>query len=358
MTVKLTQLLKTTPLDHSLLLGYYGGGNYGDELLLEVLCNLLVKHRVQDVTITYDDPANYSLYHHDFGYERIAIRSKTQILKALLRKKNIIIGGGGLWGVDMNFNTFLLSVMLLGARLLGKRVYLLGVGYYNSTNRLGHAGAWLAAKAARVIIARDQETLTNFSRYTRRVWLDSDIAWQIKNLNLDAYQPDVAELDKKLHIKDKTLCIALRRPQAKRRAGEFLQFTRTVDAFIAANPARHVLIALLESEAKSPAEYAGARAWQQKYPGVQVLDFPHNPLALYLLMRKHHKQLALIGPQFHIIIAAHLAGAPFLPMIYDNKVTALFDQLQIPKQCHIPLAAVGPANLQTFADNFFEDRSF
>lgn len=352
----LTQFLKTTNLDHSLLIGYYGGGNYGDELLLEVLGNLLASHQAKDVTITYDGPENYAAYHHDFGYKRIDIRSKLQLVRGLLTHKNIIIGGGGLWGVDMNFNTFLLSGMLFGARLLGKKVYLLGVGYYNSTNRLGHVGAWLAAKAARTIIARDQETLNNFRRYAgaERASLDSDIAWQLKNLDLASYTPEVLDLEKKLHIARKTLCISLRRPQAKHRHSEFTQFTDAVEAFIAANPKRPILVALLESEAKSPTEYARAREWHKRHKNVQLLDFPHNPLALYLLFQKHHQNVALIGPQFHIIIAAHLAGAPFMPMAYDNKVTALLEQLAIPKQQHIPLRAMGQARMQAFADNFFE----
>lgn len=352
--MKLTQFLKETNLDNSLLIGYYGGGNYGDELLLEVLGNLLAKNQARDVVITYADPATYDTYHHDFGYRRIDIRSKLQVITQLVRKKNIIIGGGGLWGVDMNFNTFLMSLMLFGARLLGKNVYLLGVGYYNSTNRLGHLGARLSAKASRTIIARDEETQSNFAKYTKNVFLDTDIAWNIKALDLRAYESDVAELERRLDIKNKTLCITLRRPQAKHREAEFTQFTEVVGSFIAANPKRPILIALLESEAKSPLEYAKARQWQRVFSNVQVLDFPHNPLALYLLFKKHHKQLGLIGPQFHIIITAHLAGAPFMPMVYDNKVAALLKQLAVPDYRHIPLSAVGRTNMQAFADNFFE----
>jgi polysaccharide pyruvyl transferase WcaK-like protein len=352
--MKLTQFLKETDLDHSLLMGYYGGGNYGDELLLEVMGNLLVKNQARDVVVTYADPATYGNYHHDFSYPRIDIRSKPQLIRQILSKKNIIIGGGGLWGVDMNLNTFLMSVMLFGARCLRKNVYLLGVGYYNSTNRLGHLGARLSAKAARAIIARDEETRDNFAKYTKNVYLDTDIAWNIGTLDLRAYEPDVAELEQRLKIKGKTLCISLRRPQAKHRQHEFTQFTEVVGSFIAANPKRPILIALLESEAKSPLEYAKARQWQRVYPNVQLLDFPHNPLALYLLFKKHRQELALIGPQFHIIITAHLAGAPFMPMVYDNKVSALLKQLAISEDRHIPLSAVGRTNMQAFADSFFK----
>jgi len=354
--MKLIKLLKTTNMNRSLLIGYYGGGNYGDELLLEVLANLLVKHGVKDATITYQDPAHYSDYHNDFGYPRIDIRSKTQLLSAIFKNKNILIGGGGLWGVDMNFNTFLLSCMLLGSRLLGKKVYLLGVGYYNSTNRLGHVAAWLAGKAAHTIIGRDPETVQNFAAHNPRTYLDSDIAWHSKDLDLTAYNDAVAELEAKLHITGKTLCITLRRPQAKHRQQEFIRYAEEVGAFIAANQDQPILLALLESETKSPAEYARAREWRRLYPNVQLLDFPHNPLALYLLFQKRHQQLAVIGPQFHIIMTAHLTGAAFMPLVYDNKVAALFTNLSIPEAEHISLAAVRRDHMQEFADNFFGGR--
>lgn len=354
--MNLTKLLKTTDLNRSLLIGYYGGGNYGDELLLEVLENLLVKHGVKDATITYQEPANYSDYHNDFGYPRINIHSKAQLLRAIFKNKNILIGGGGLWGVDMNFNTFLLSCMLFVSRLLGKKVYLLGVGYYSSTNRLGHVAAWLAGKAAHTIIGRDPETVRNFAAHNPRTYLDSDIAWHSKDLDLTAYKDAVADLETKLHVTGKTLCITLRRPQAKRRQQEFIRYTEEVGAFIAANQHQPILVALLESEAKSPIEYARAREWRQLYTNVQLLDFPHNPLALCLLFQKHHERLALIGPQFHIIMTAHLAGAAFMPLVYDNKVAALFTNLSIPVTEHISLAAVRRNHMQEFADNFFGGR--
>jgi hypothetical protein len=115
-------------------------------------------------------------------------------------------------------------------------------------------------------------------------------------------------------------------------------------------------VALLEAEAKSPREYAQAREWQRLYSNVQLLDLPHNPLALCLLFRKHHQRLALIGPQFHIIMTAHLTGAAFMPLVYDNKVAALLTNLSIPETEHIPLATVGHIHMQEFADNFFGGR--
>lgn len=352
--MKLTELLANTNLDNSLLIGYYGGGNYGDELLLEVLGNLLVQNQVKDVTITYTNPLQYHQYHHDFGYPRIDMQDKKLLVQNIFKNKNIIIGGGGLWGVDMNFNTFLLSMMLfISRRFLGKKVYLLGVGFYNSTTKLGRAAAWLAGKAANVIIARDQETLANFGKLNKNTFLDTDMAWHVDKVDLEKYRLDVEDMEHKLRVDRKTLLVALRRPQSKARGRDFITFTKTIATFIEANQDKSIILAVLESESKSPEEHQLARDWAREYPNVQLLNFPHNPLALFLFFQKHHQQLALIGPQFHIIITAHLTGVPFTPVVYDNKVSALFDQIGIDEAKRLPIKDVTQSSLQTFANSFY-----
>ena len=143
--MNIEQILASGNLEKSVLIGYYGGGNYGDELLLEVLAARLRGEGVQNITITYQDLSLYKTYHRDFGYPLIQMGNKVAVLRTIVKNKTIIVGGGGLWGLDVNPNIFLLSLMLFASRwLLGKSVYLLGVGYYNSTNWYGRLSAWVA----------------------------------------------------------------------------------------------------------------------------------------------------------------------------------------------------------------------
>src|SRR6476661_5539742 len=100
----LLDFLHTTNLDHSLLIGYYGGGNYGDELLLEVLGNLLRRQGINDAAITYQRPDTYPTMHHDFGFKLVDMHDRKAVFRTALHSQNILIGGGGLWGVDMNLN--------------------------------------------------------------------------------------------------------------------------------------------------------------------------------------------------------------------------------------------------------------
>jgi polysaccharide pyruvyl transferase WcaK-like protein len=352
--MNLTELLHQTNLENSLLIGYYGGGNYGDELLLEVLGNLLKRQGVQNVAITYQRPATYRTMHHDFGYRTIDIHSKPALIAASLRSRTILIGGGGLWGVDMNFNTFLLGVYLFFCRfVLMKKVYLLGIGFYNSTTRQGRIAAWFAGKAANAILARDRESADNFRKISKHVHQDTDIAWQAQNLDLSAYKVELAELTMRLPITGKTLLLALRRPQAKRQKEVFVRFNQHIAGLISDNPNRPILLVMLESEGKDPELYAQARAWQKHHKHLRILEAPYNPLTLYLFVKEHHKRLCVIAPQLHLIMTAHLTGTLYMPMGYDNKVRMLLEQIGVPAAQQIAVSNITKPDLQTFADNFF-----
>jgi polysaccharide pyruvyl transferase WcaK-like protein len=350
MNKTIADVFEQESLDRSLLIGYYGGGNYGDELLLEVLMNLFKKYGIGTLTVTYQHMERFSTYHHQFGYEKIDMANKKLLLKAILNNKNIIIGGGGLWGLDVNPNIFLLSSLLFFSRfLLGKKIYLLGVGYYNSTSRLGHASAWLAGKSATHIIARDQEALGNFRSVTKNVSLDADIAWHIPSLDLQPYEKDFIRLEDKLHIKQNTLFITLRRFKPH----QANKYAAAVEAYLADNRDRGVVLALMEPRSVDPDGYKLIARWQRRYRNVQVLDFSYNPLALFLLFRKYKKRIMLICPQFHVILVAHLTGVAFLPLAYDNKVSELLKM--ITKAKPIPIADISRETLQAFIDTSKRD---
>ncbi len=338
--------LKDQYLERSLLLGFYGGGNYGDELLMEILAGLLRQVGVQEVQIAYQHPERYGQFHHDFGYARVNMHDHRAVLRAMLRNRHIIVGGGGLWGMDTNRNILLMSISLLVARwVLRKKIYLLGVGYYHSAPRMGRIGAWCAAKAAQLILARDHETYTNFKRLQQRTYKDRDMAWYINQLDLSAYEKDMAMIEQRLQIHGKTLFISLRR--FRDAAQHNLQ--KTVESCLSNNPQRHIIVALMEPRHVDPTGYRLLRSWQRMYPHVQIVDFSFNPIALFLFFRKYHDQLVFIGPQFHAILSAHMADIPFMPVAYDNKVHNLL-RVIAPHQTPLSVETLRPLDMQRFID--------
>jgi polysaccharide pyruvyl transferase WcaK-like protein len=346
MNKTIADIFKQEDLERSVLIGYYGGGNYGDELLLEVLMNLFSEHAIRSLTVTYQHRERYSAYHHRFGYERIDMASKSSVVKAILKNKNIVIGGGGLWGLDVNPNIFLLSSLLFVSRFLfRKRVYLLGVGYYNSTTTLGHISAWLAGKAANHIVARDQEALHNFKKLSRSVSLDTDIAWAIPTLNLKPYAQDFNLLNDRLQVEEGTLFITLRRFKSN----QTNEYVEQVEACLKNNQDRNIILALMEPQEVDPEGYELISKWQQQYVNVQIMDFDYNPIALFLFFKKYNQQLVFIGPQFHVILTAYLTGVPFLPLAYDNKVLELLKT--ITQERPLSINDFSQKSLQAFIDN-------
>lgn len=346
MNKTIADIFKQENLEHSVLIGYYGGGNYGDELLLEVLMNLFSKHDIHSLTVTYQHMERYSSYHHRFGYKRINMADKISVIKTILKNKNIVIGGGGLWGLDVNPNIFLLSSLLFISRfILRKRVYLLGVGYYNSTSKLGHISAWLAGKAANHVVARDKEALHNFKKVSKNVSIDTDIAWAIPTLNLKPYVRDFEALNDRLVVEKETLFITVRRFKAN----QANSYTEHIETCLRENPDKNIIVALMEPQEVDPEGYELITKWQQQYVNVQIIDFDYNPLALFLFFKAHNQRIAYIGPQFHVILTAHLTDVSFLPLAYDNKVRELLKAIG---SAHIlDINNMTQESLQAFIDN-------
>lgn len=347
--LSLVNFLKKESLDNSLMVGFYGGGNYGDELLMEVLAGLLKKQGAKDISIAYQTPLLYEKFHHEFGFKRVDMQEKLSFIRAMISHKHVIVGGGGLWGMDCNRNVVGMSLLLLLLRkIMRKKIYLLAVGYYNSATKMGRFGAWCAAKSASLILARDEESYRNFKQLQPNTQRDTDIAWYIDYLDLDDYQTDLAQLEEQLHITGKTLFFTLRRF----RGGQQSQLANLVERAVRNNPQKQIIIGLMEPRHVDPEGYRQLLSWQREFSNLQIIDCGFNPLALFLFFRKHAKNLVFIGPQFHGILSAHLNGMSYFPVAYDNKVVGLLHSIA-PQLKPIPIQALTQNDLQQFIDQSY-----
>jgi len=344
----LSYFFDETDLEHSFLVGYYGGGNYGDELLLEVILNVIEPKHYKGLSIAYQNPQTYEQYHHSFGHKLVDMSKPWQFVRKLITSRSIVIGGGGLWGMDTNLKTFGLSALLWMSRyLLFKKVYLVGVGYYGSAGRLGHISAWLAGKAATTIIVRDEESAQQFSSINANVQQDRDVAWLAASIPAEAYQKEVEQIEKIAPVTSKSLFIALRHFRGQQAE----EYHKQIGNFIESNQDKPIIVALLQRAETYPEGQRLLQSWRQLYPNVHVLEATVNPMGVYLFMQKHQHQLALIAPQFHAIITAHMNQIPFLPIVYDNKVSQLLTQLKL--RASLPIENLRQTELQQFADAFY-----
>ena len=340
------ELLNELSLDDSFVMGYYGGGNYGDELLFEVLQNIFLACGYHTISFLYQKPHDFSKHHKYLGYEAVDSSSKLKVLQTILKRKNIIIGGGGLWGLDVNANVLLMSVMLFVSRwLMGKDVYLLGVGYYGSTTRMGRFAAWLAGKSATRILARDDESFDNFSRLNRQTYRSDDIAFLLPRIHEDV-NGDLRRLDKIIGPKAKhTVMVSVRRFKPSQQN----PYVSALEKWLLAYDKTPVILALMEPKEVDPDGYALLKRWQRQRTHVTVIDFDYNPVALYRFFEKHRKNLSYIGPQFHVQLVAHLAGVRLFPLVYDNKVAELLSSLSYENR--VAIADVTADELTQFASN-------
>ncbi len=319
--MKILDFCNKYDLSSSFIIGHYGPGNYGDELLLEVLLNLIQARKPDKIRIYYSAPARYSDYHHDFGQELIDGQNKSEILKAFIASKNIIIGGGGIWGVDFNFNNFLMVIMLFFMRMLGKNVYLVAVGYYSTTTPMGHIGAFLAAKVSNLIIVRDEESEKNFKKYRKDVYKDLDLAFYINQIDISKYASEADKIGEILPIGDKTVLITLRRFNSKRIANNYNQLALDL---IRQNPSSKFILLLCEPKETDPEGFAMISKAKISDPDILIHDFSFNPISFFMYLHNHADKIKLISPQFHMQLSAIKNGIKFYPISYDNKSKELF----------------------------------
>jgi polysaccharide pyruvyl transferase WcaK-like protein len=314
-------------LEGCLVVGYYGGGNYGDELLLELVLGRLKRHGVRRASFIYRSPARYRTFHRDFGYRLVDARRPWSLARALLGARSVVVGGGGLWGMDANRNVLVMSLgLFLARRLLGKPVYLLGVGHYRSAGVLGRVAAMLAAWGSTLILARDEESRAGFRRYTSRVHRDRDLACYIDDADLAWYRGQVPSVSGRVRLPargPRAVFVGLRRFRDDRGRA----YLECVQRLVARYPDRRFVIAALVPWESDVDSHRMALRMRRSHPNVSLLDFSGNPMAYLAWLREDRRRLVMISPHYHAIVAAHLNGVPLFPVVYDNKTDELLTDL-------------------------------
>jgi polysaccharide pyruvyl transferase WcaK-like protein len=324
--MNLETVFKKENLNKSLIIGWYGGGNFGDELLLAILLNLLKLNDFKDLNYVYLDDKVRDLLSQNYDYAKPVV-GKAELIRTILKSRNIIIGGGGHWGQDMNKNVLIMTLILfLSHYILRKNVYLLGVGFYNSTNKLGRLSAWFAAKSAKYILARDKESCENFRKYSDSTYLDKDIAFSLPSLFDSLPKSNSEEILSDIKFSNgKSILISLRHMRGDRGNA----YVKAVEEFIASNPKVNFILMILEPRDKDTNNYNLVVDISKKYSNVSVTDFNFNPLTFVLYLKKDSEKILMIAPQYHAQLIAHLVGIKHFPIVYDNKVKELLTEFEM-----------------------------
>lgn len=322
--LKLTNFFSKADLNNSFIVGYYGNGNFGDELLLETLMILFSEFQFKDMKFMHFPNDNFNNWHKiPENYSMVSNNHKSTILKHIFDSRNIIVGGGGLWAADSSINILSMSFLLFFCRfILRKNVYLLGVGYYDSINLWGRVGAWFAGRSANLIIARDDESHDNFKRLNKNTFIDYDITFNLKKFDLSNYKNDVESLSAKICLAEKNVLFTIRS----------VEFSKNILQIVKNNPAINFIflhfIDIVINDITIDM-YRDIEKTSHDHPNLSVYLFDYNPVALLGFFENNADKIYLISAQYHGQIIAHLAGVKFLPISYSNKNIELFKVLKI-----------------------------
>ncbi len=344
--MNIKKFFSSTDLEDSFIVGYYGGTNLGDELLLEVIQLLLKTNDVKKSSLYYTSPDIFPTYHKDYGYDVVNATNRPLLLKKMFFSRSVVMGGGGIWGTDFNKSVFLLSIILFITKLFfGTKVHLIGIGYYNSTSRLGHIGAWLAGRFADTIVTRDEESLKNFLKINKKTSIDKDISFQMKDLDLSLYKDDIPNIAKTFNDKKDYTLVTLRRFKSSLKN----EYQDLVLEVIKNKPKQETHIMLFESKDIDPGNMTILKDLTKDNGNISVSDFDYNPVSFYMYLKDYTDSVTVISPQFHGQIIAHLSGKKFMPISYDNKNSELFRQLNIGQEFAIKDMSIDM--IEEFIDN-------
>lgn len=164
------------------VLGWYGDFNVGnDALLLGILYNLAAASSNDDtIVFSWHPKLTAKLYGvHAAFYHKVF---------TVIPRINTLVVGGGTLLTDWKLALFLfifLSLTILWAKKLGKKILLYGIGVERFTTKIGRLLARKIASAADIIVVRGYESAKELKRlgHNGKVFVSEDLAFTLPSPN-------------------------------------------------------------------------------------------------------------------------------------------------------------------------------
>ena len=267
------------------VVGYFGWGNYGDELFLQIHHQIFAGHEL----ITFHDPIKNEL-----------LSNVDQLVESV---DAIVIGGGDL------LMPWFKSWLYFDERFLTKPVFIFGVGVPDrgispDPAVLEHYQKFLSHPSVKLFACRDQESI---------VWIQSHLKLNIEIL----FYPDMV--------------LSLAFPQClveSRSVGVVLRNQATYDnvellkvANLASQFGYSLKLILLGTEGITLAD---------DYQALQHVRIPNCEIVVrdstLLLSKEIASCKYLLSMRFHGVIAAYKSGVPFISLNIESKFTSFMMQ--------------------------------
>ena len=288
-----------------LISGYYGFGNFGDEVILQIL---LEKLKDCDVTVLTVDPRKtFDAY----GVHTVYTFSLEHVLKELAYCDVLISGGGSLLqNVTSNKSLWFYGSIIQFAQLMRKEVVIFaqGIGPINGWWSKHLTKGWL--KKANYISVRDEKSLELLNK------------WKIKNANL---------------VCDPLYSLEVSQPERTQKIGIQLRRFETLTDELFDNIVKQISLRYhnREIELLSLQDEMDVGISQVFYNKMKAVD-PDisikivDNLTTKEIINRISQYDCLIGMRFHACLVAIKYGVKTLAIAYDPKVEMLAKDNNIP----------------------------
>ena len=317
-------LLHPTPVIKAAVSGYYGFGNLGDDAILHAISGLFRRFPVPvRLTVLSNSPSDTV---RQYGLNAVPRFSPVKLLRTLKDSDILISGGGSLLQNKTSTRSLIyyLAVIRL-AQLLGKPVvvYANGIGPL-----LGSRNRRLVRKVidkCALVTLRDQqsvEELKSLGVSRSDLHVTGDPAFTLKPTR------SPRELLRELGIPDdkKVVGISVRNLSDNGNFPE--QFAKLCDRLSTELDKTVVFLVMQESRDEAISREIMAKMSAPSY----LAKTPGDPGAMLSLIRDMD---AVVSMRLHTIIFAAQMQTPVVGCVYDPKVSAFLDMLQMPS-CGTP----------------------
>jgi polysaccharide pyruvyl transferase CsaB len=334
--------------------GYYGFSNYGDELLLGVLCHqlrlrgarvLILSADVDDTLARHGKGDGTGTGGQVGGVQAVGRYKVWEVLKALSGCQLFISGGGGLFQDSTGPNSVLFyGGLIMLARLMGKPVAHLFQSIGPLTTGWGHWMTQQALRLSQLVAVRDERSAVLATTLLgHRPLVAADLAWLSDPIIVPPPQWNPAW----------RIGISLRPHQdlTHERLRRFAQFLLDFTAD-SAHPVKFSLIPCQWDEDEQPLMVL-ASYLQELLPSCPS----PRPATSWEWVTEDHEAITqalgsshmVFGMRFHSLVMALRCGVQVFGLVYDPKVSSLLEGLGL-QGC--PISALDQLNVPAMKTYF------
>ncbi|MGP3610271.1 polysaccharide pyruvyl transferase family protein [Anoxybacillus sp. PDR2] len=335
-----------------LIHGFYGAGNAGDDAILHSIIRTLkqVNHQIEIVVIAWSK--NIKAYYGDEKIDYIYGLDFKRIAQALKESALLIVGGGGLF---QDYNTFApenlfidqkgalnyYSAPIILAKMLNIKtmLYAVGVGPLASEESK-RAMKWIGEMVDSITVrdAASAQLLTSLGISKQQLSADPVIT-------LPAADQTNFSLNKKTSL-HKYIGLNLRnwsydRKSAKKAEHQLISVLNQLSE-------KYLVTFVIMSFNKLPSELEKARQLAKRLKGDSlILPYDCSPEEYKSMCRELDLMIAM---RLHASIFALSEGVPSIGLSYDDKVSGLYQELDLKPYC-FPIEEIDISSLRMLIED-------